>query len=229
MANYDYVLFDADNTLFDFDAAEHHALTATLTQFSLPVDESVRLQYHNINTALWAAHERGEIARETLVVERFAALSRHLNARHDPAEMNQFYLARLGEYAGLIPGAEEICRLLAHHCTLAMVTNGVAAVQHGRMARSPLKNYFSHLFISEELGCQKPEKGFFDIVFHSMGINASSRVILVGDSLSADIQGAMHAGIPSIWYNPKGLPLKAGIAPTYVATQYSTISSIVLD
>ncbi len=229
MANYDYVLFDADNTLFDFDAAEHAALTATLTHYGLPTDEAVRARYQDINAALWTAHDRGEIARDALVVERFAALLRHLDTHHDPVELNAYYLARLGEDARLLPGAEELCRTLAPCCTMAIVTNGVAAVQRGRFARSPLKALFPHIFISEELGCQKPEKSFFDLVFHAMGITSSSRTVLVGDSLSADIQGAVNAGIPSIWYNPRGLPVKGGAAPTYIAAQFSSISSILLD
>lgn len=229
MANYEYVLFDADNTLFDFDAAEHAALEATLAHYDLPGDDAVLGRYQAINAALWAAHERGEVSRDDLVVERFAVLLRELDTQLDAAALNTYYLARLGEDAGLLPGADALCQVLAPCCTLAIVTNGVGRVQRGRLARSPLKDLFSYLFISEELGCQKPEKGFFDQVFHSMGLTDLSRVILVGDSLSADIQGAANAGIPSIWYNPKGLPLRGDAVPTYIAPQFSSIRSILLD
>lgn len=229
MANYEYVLFDADNTLFDFDAAEHTALEATLAHYDLPGGDAVHKYYQAVNAALWAAHERGEVSRDALVVERFAALLGELGAQRDAAALNSYYLARLGEDAGLLPGAEALCQALAPCCTLAIVTNGVGRVQRGRLARSPLKDLFPYLFISEELGCQKPEKGFFDRVFHSMDIKDPSRVILVGDSLSADIQGAVNAGVSSIWYNPKNLPLRGNAVPTYIAPQFSSIRSILLD
>ena len=229
MPNYDYILFDADNTLFDFDAAEHAALTATLERYGYANDDTAREHYLRVNRELWAAFNRGEVTADFLLVERFAALQRLLGGGHDPAEMNAFYLDRLGEGADLLPGAEELCRALAPHCTLAIITNGVPAVQRSRIAGSPLDDLFPHLFISGEMGAQKPEWAFFQKVFHTLGITSTARTVVVGDSLSADIQGAANAGLPSIWYNPKGLPSGDGPQPTYIAAQFSTISAIILD
>ena len=229
MPNYDYVLFDADNTLFDFDAAEHAALAATLERYGYSDRDTAREHYLRVNRALWAAFNKGEVTAEFLLVERFAALQRILGGGHDPAEMNVFYLARLGEGADLLPGAEALCRALAPHCTLAIITNGVPAVQRSRIAASPLSGLFPYLFISGEMGTQKPERAFFQTVFHTMGITEPGRAVVVGDSLSADIQGAANAGLPSVWYNPKGLPPGSGPLPTHTAAQLSTISAIILD
>ena len=134
---YDTVLFDADNTLFDFDAAEAQALDLTLEAYGYPVDGRSRDCYLAVNRDLWERFDRGEVKREWLVVERFAALQRSLGGHHDPAEMNAFYLSRLAEAGCLLPGAEELCRALVPSCTLAIVTNGVASAQRGRFARSP--------------------------------------------------------------------------------------------
>ena len=229
MAKYDYVLFDADNTLFDFDAAEHQALTRTLEHYGLPFDDHARGRYLSINRALWAAFDRGEVAKDVLLVERFAALQRELGGSWDSAQMNAYYLARLGECAQLLPGAEALCRALAPHCTLAIITNGVSSAQRGRFEGSPLKGLIPYLFISGEMGCQKPQKVFFDRVFAAMGITDPSRAVVVGDSLSADIQGAVNAGLSSFWYNPKGLPLGDGPAPTHIMFRFSDISAAILD
>ena len=160
MPRYDYVLFDADNTLFDFDRAEENALHVTLAQFGLPVTEEAKGAYLSVNRALWARFDRGEVTREWLVVERYAQLLRALGRPGDPAAMNHAYLTHLGEGAFLLPGAEALCRALAPRCTLAIVTNGVAMAQRARFARSPLRDVVPWLFISEEVGASKPSPDF---------------------------------------------------------------------
>lgn len=229
MPKYDYVLFDADNTLFDFDAAERRALDQTLSHHGFLCDEATRSRYLTINRALWNAFERGEVEKRWLVVERFAALQRALGGTRDPEELNAYYLARLAECAELLPGAEALCRALAPHCVLAIVTNGVASTQRGRFFHSPLQHIIPHLFISDELGCQKPQKRFFDLVLAALSVSDSRRVIVVGDTLSADIQGAKNAELDCIWYNPKRLPRNGGPHPTYECYHISEISTVILD
>ena len=139
---YDYLLFDADNTLFDFDRAEERALQATLEFFGYPLDSDTRELYRTINRVLWRRLDLGEISRETLVVERFALFDRAMGGGRDAAALNRFYLDRLSEGAELLPGAEALCRSLAPRASLALVTNGVARAQRGRLARSALAGLF---------------------------------------------------------------------------------------
>ena len=225
---YDVVLFDADNTLFDFDAAEAQALDLTLAEYGYPVDDKSRNCYLTANRDLWARFDRGEVKREWLVVERFAALQRALGGHHDPAEMNTFYLARLAEAGCLLPGAEALCRALVPTCTLAIVTNGVASAQRGRFDRSPLKELIPWLFISEEVGYQKPQRQFFDAVLSAMSLPPSARIVVVGDSLTADILGAVNAGLDSIWYNPNGLSGRPDIVPTFEARSFDQVFQLIL-
>lgn len=225
---YDVVLFDADNTLFDFDAAEAQALDLTLAEYGYPVDDKSRNCYLAVNRDLWARFDRGEVKREWLVVERFAALQRALGGHHDPAEMNTFYLARLAEAGCLLPGAEALCRALVPGCTLAIVTNGVASAQRGRFDRSPLKELIPWLFISEEVGYQKPQRQFFDAVLSAMSLPPSARIVVVGDSLTADILGAVNAGLDSIWYNPNGLPGSPDIVPTFEARSFDQVLHLIV-
>lgn len=225
---YNVVLFDADNTLFDFDAAEAQALDLTLAEYGYPVDDKSRNCYLAVNRDLWARFDRGEVKREWLVVERFAALQRALGGHHDPAEMNTFYLARLAEAGCLLPGAEALCRALVPTCTLAIVTNGVASAQRGRFDRSPLKELIPWLFISEEVGYQKPQRQFFDAVLSAMSLPPSARIVVVGDSLTADILGAVNAGLDSIWYNPNGLPGSPDIVPTFEARSFDQVLHLIV-
>lgn len=230
MPRYDYVFFDADNTLFDFDAAELRALNLTLEEYGYPANKTTRDCYLTINRALWNAFDRGEAEKDFLVVERFAALQRELGGSQDPAEMNHFYLSRLAEGADLLPGAEALCRALAPHCTLAILTNGLSIAQRGRFSRSPLKEVIPYLFISGEMDCQKPQKIFFDKVFAALELPDTSRSVMVGDSLAADIQGAVNAGLDSIWYAPGGQhPDPEGPQPTYIARTFNDILSTLLN
>lgn len=229
MPRYDYILFDADNTLFDFDQAEHRALCQVLTAWGYPADGETCAKYYAVNRDLWARFDRGEVTKEFLVVERFAVLMRALGGSGDPAALNRAYIARLGEGADLLPGAEELCRTLAGHCTLAIITNGVSAAQHGRFERSPLREIIPYLFISEELGCQKPQREFFEIVLREMQIKDPARAVVVGDNLRSDIGGGRNAGLDTIWYNPGHAPAAPDQAPTWEVDSFSAIAHILLD
>lgn len=139
MPRYDYILFDADNTLFDFDLAERKALRRALEEHGYPFDDVTESLYLAINRALWHRFDLGTIGREELLRERFAVFSHVMGGQDDPLEFNRCYLDHLAEGNDLLPGAEELCAALAPCCTLAIVTNGVAVAQRGRFERSPLK------------------------------------------------------------------------------------------
>ena len=220
---YDYLLFDADNTLFDFDRAEERALRATLEFFGYPLDSDTRELYRTINRVLWRRLDLGEISRETLVVERFALFDRAMGGGRDAAALNRFYLDRLSEGAELLPGAEALCRSLAPRATLALVTNGVARAQRGRLARSALAGLFPYVFISEEVGWQKPQREFFSHVCSAMAIRDRRRAVVIGDNLVSDVQGGLQSGLDAVWFNPNGLPNPTQVRPTWEARSFSAL------
>lgn len=228
MPRYDYLLFDADHTLFDFDAAEVRALRATLQAYGYPVNPDTEELYRTINRLLWHRCDLGEIRREELVVVRFAAFLQVMGGDHDPAALNRFYLDRLAEGADLFPGAEALCRDLAPHCTLAIVTNGVASAQRGRFARSPLASVIPWVFISEEVGHQKPEPEFFRHVLSAMDIRDPARAVVIGDNLYSDIQGGINAGLDTIWYHPQGGENPTEIHPTHTVASYEELKRYLL-
>ena len=228
MPRYSYVLFDADETLFDFNRAENRAIRQTLSAHGLPADSEVVARYHTINQELWDRMSRGEVTREVLVLERFAVLLRELGRSGDPETLNRFYVARLGEGTDLLPGAEDLCRALAPHCTLAIVTNGVVQSQRNRFSRSSLCGVIPHLFISGELGYYKPQPEYFDAVCAALNIQDRRQAVIVGDSLNADILGGRNAGIDTVWYNPAGLPRDPAVPPTWEVPNYTELERILL-
>jgi len=200
------LLLDADDTLFDFHASEVEAFSQTLRQYGVE-PTPVRLhRYHEINQGYWKLFEQGRIEKPDLLTRRFADFFAELGLTPDPAEVNDRYLHQLSQTAILLPGAEDLCRRLhrAGHKQY-IVTNGTKIAQQGRMARSGLLPYLDGVFISEEIGCQKPQKAFFDAVFAAIGSPDKAQVLIFGDSLSSDMRGGRAAGITTCWYNPKGL------------------------
>ena len=229
MANFDFILFDADNTLFDFDRAEDEALRGVLTDRGYPTDEATRNLYLTINRELWSRLDRGEVTQDVLVVERFAAFTRAMGRKDDPVLFNRDYLDRLARGSFLLPGAEELCRALAPHCTLAIITNGVGRAQRGRFARSPLAEVIPHLFISEEVGASKPSPAFFEPVLRQLGVTRRERVLVVGDNLSTDIRGGLDCGLPTAWYNPGHLPNATPWTPIWEVDTYSRLKELILN
>lgn len=227
MSRYDTVLLDADMTLFDFHRSEREALARVLERYGLPRTREVIRDYGKINAALWDAFARGEIDQDFLGTERFAALMRLYGGDADPRQVNRSYELALGEEGWLLPGAEEFCRDLRElGLTLAIATNGLPAAQRGRYVRTGLDRYIPHLFISLELGAQKPQRAFFDRICAALGVTDRSRAVMVGDGLATDILGGNRAGMDTVWYNPAHLPLTGPARPTYTAGSYGEILAL---
>lgn len=199
---YHTILLDADDTLFDFKQAESHSLRNVLEKHLLSYTQSDLTFYQQSNDTLWKMLEQGLISRTQLQTTRFAPLLTRLGSDLNAAALNQEYLDTLSEAAFLIPEALSVCRSLSKEATLVIVTNGISRVQHKRLALSPLAPYISHCFVSEEIGYSKPRIEFFTAVFHKLGIQNTQGVLIVGDSLTSDIQGGINAGIATCWYCP---------------------------
>ncbi|MCD7761127.1 MAG: YjjG family noncanonical pyrimidine nucleotidase, partial [Clostridiales bacterium] len=204
---YDLVLLDADRTLFDFDRSELEAIRRTLADWGISPDERTVGRYLEINDGLWAACDRGEFPQPRLGRERFARLLDELGRTDtDPEQMNRDYLTRLGTLPYLLPGAEALCQRLYPVCKLVIVTNGLTIAQEGRLARSAIRPYISGMYVSEQMGCRKPELAYFQAVFAALGVDEAQkrRTALLGDSISSDIRGGIAAGIDTVLLNPSG-------------------------
>lgn len=225
---YSIALFDADNTLLDFTRAEHEALCECLSSRGLPTDEPTVKLYSTINDSHWKRLERGETTRARLKVERFADFFSAVGFEGDPTVMAEDYVAALSRQAHLLDGAVELIHALHGKCRLYIVTNGITSVQKSRFGACPLAPYFDACFISEEMGCAKPEKRFFDLVAVAIEGFDPSRAIVIGDSLSSDIQGGINAGLSTCWYNPKGIAAPAHMKINHTVTSLYEIKDIIL-
>lgn len=230
MAFYNCLLFDLDGTLLDFGAAEQAAIHNTLQHFELPDTQETVDAYLAINTALWAALERGEVRQEKLVVQRFEKLLAQLGAEGDAVQMNDYYLTQLSLGADAVPDAEDTLKELAEVATLAVVSNGIERVQTGRLERSGLGELMDAVFISGRIGAAKPARKIFDTALSTLGIENREKVLVVGDSLKADVAGGAAAGLATCWCNFADAPEPAdGPKPDHIIHHIDELLPIVME
>lgn len=227
--DYPILLFDADNTLLDFTKTEEHAFRETMQKHGYPYDTEVKRIYDTINHGLWKQFERGEITRDQVVFTRFGTLFEELGVNGDGAAFEREYQETLSAGSYLIDGALELLEILKKEegCQCYIVTNGVARTQHRRLEESGIVRYVDGIFISEEIGCQKPSNQFFDVVFAAIGDEKRKDALIIGDSLTSDILGGNNAGIKTCWYNPEGMKNKTQAVADYEIQCLSELYQIV--
>lgn len=213
--SYETVLFDLDHTLLDSDAS--HAVAHDQTMRSVGIDDPTAVfdTFDRINQALWRRVEAGALSPNVVKELRFAQLLDELGVDGDPVEMGDVFVAALTAHGELYRGAFDVLAQLAERSTLGLITNGIGAVQRGRLDRLGLTGTFATVVISGEVGRNKPDRRIFDIAFAALGDPDRSGAVMVGDNLGSDIQGGINAGIDTIWYNPSGARNRTGIEPTH--------------
>ena len=221
---YKFLLFDLDHTLLDFDAAEDVALTQLLKEEGVEDIQAYKDYYVPMNKSLWKDLELKKITKQELVNIRFSKLFSHFGIEKDGvylAERYQFYLAQQGQ---VFSGAMELLdSLIDRGYELYAATNGITAIQTGRMAQSGLAPYFNQVFISEQLQTQKPDALFYEKIGQQIAGFSKEKTLMIGDSLTADIQGGNNAGIDTIWYNPHHLENHTQAQPTYEVDSYQAL------
>lgn len=196
------VMLDLDDTILDFHKAERIALSKTIRDFGVEPGEDVLNRYHLINKAHWEMLERGELTREEVLTNRFAVLFRELGRQVDPVACARDYEGNLGIGHYFLPGAEEAVTELHKKYKLYLASNGTASVQHSRLKSANLYRHFDGIFISQEIGFNKPSKEYFEACFAKIPGFDPKKAIMAGDSLTSDILGGKNAGIATVWVNP---------------------------
>jgi len=227
MSKYTTFLLDADDTIFDFKAAAKAALEKSFTECSLPYNEEVYRAYMEINDNLWKRLERKEIDQTQLKKLRFTAVLERLGIAFSGEEMNEVYVKNLGECAVFFSGAEEFLFSLSQMGRIYIITNGFKAVQERRLKKFRIERFAKGVFVSEEVGCNKPDVNFLKYVAERVPDFSPAQTLIVGDSLTSDIALANAGEIDCVWYNPPQKPLLGGAKVNFIARSYDEVLSYI--
>ncbi len=201
---YTSLFLDLDNTLLDFNMAEKVAVKKVLEKHNLPCDDFAVKTYSQINRSFWERFERGEIQKSEIFEGRFKTFCETFNKTCDTATLSEEYVQFLSEGYYTVDGAFEILDYLKEKgYKLYATTNGLSTTQYRRIKESGLEPYFDKVFVSEDANHQKPEKEYFDFVIENIPEKDKSKILVIGDSQSSDILGAINSGFDSCWYNPE--------------------------
>ena len=207
------ILFDLDDTILDFKKAEERALSRSLEELGLPVSSEILQRYSVVNLEHWERLERREITRQQVLKGRFEQLFSEYGIQADPDAMQSRYENNLSEGHFFVAGAQELLKELQGKYRLFLVSNGTASVQEGRLKSAGISRYFEQIFISENLGVNKPSAEYFEACFQRIPYFDRSRTLIVGDSLTSDILGGKNAGIRTCWFNLRNRPEREDILP----------------
>ena len=221
---YKFLLFDLDHTLLDFDAAEDIALSQLLKEEGVVDIQAYKDYYVPMNKALWKDLEQKKITKAELINTRFAKLFAHFGIEKDGAYLAERYQFLLSKQGQTFPGVEDLLKkLISKGCNLYAATNGITYIQTGRLEQSGIAPFFKEIFISEKLHTQKPDAEFYEKIGARIPNFDKNQTLMIGDSLSADIQGGNNAGIDTIWYNPHHMENKTQAQPTYEVHSYKDL------
>lgn len=224
MKKYATLIFDADETLFDFKKSERIAFDQTSDDFKLP--SNYFSIYTAINTSIWKEFEQGEITQKELKVERFKRLADATEISFNAEDFANRFMKHLANASYIYPESHQILTQLKKHYKIAILTNGLKGVQTKRIGASEIAHLFDALIISEEVGYAKPDPRIFKLTLERVNTSDPSSALIIGDSLTSDIQGGLNSGIDTCWYNPEKKVNHASITPTYEIHQLSQLISL---
>ena len=214
-ANRKKILFDVDDTILDFQTAERNSITEAFHAFSLPVDETILRRYSEINLRCWEELERGTMSRGEVLVKRFEKLFAEMGVKASAALVQDRYEALLESGHYFIPGAPELLETLFPRYDLYLISNGNTRTQECRLKSAGIAPFFKGIFISEQIGANKPSRAFFDACFAAIPGFRREDALIVGDSLTSDILGGINASVRTCWFNPSGMPKRDDIRPDF--------------
>lgn len=209
------IFFDLDDTLLDFHQAERVALSKTLLEIGVNPTDCMLARYSEINAAQWRLLEEGKLTRAEVKVGRYRILFQEMGISCSPEKATAIYERFLGVGHYFIDGAEQLLTELYGKYSLFLASNGTLSVQKSRIASAGIERFFDAVFISQEIGADKPTAAFFDACFAKIPHLKRSETLIIGDSLTSDIRGGKNAGIVTVWFNPLSKDNHTDIFPDY--------------
>ena len=221
----EFLFLDLDDTILDFHKAERIAISKTIREFGVEPTEEILDLYHGINKWHWEQLELGRLTRAEVLVNRFGVLFEKLGKEVDAPKCAKVYEHNLSIGHYFLPGAEEAVAALSKKYRLFLASNGTATVQKGRMTSANLYRFFERVFVSQEIGHNKPSKEYFEACFAKIPGFDREKAMIVGDSLSSDIKGGINAGIKTVWVNPGHMDC-GEIRPDYEIEALSALEAL---
>ena len=201
------ILWDIDATLLDFLAAEKAAIRFCFSKYNLgECTDEMLARYSVINKKYWEMLERGEMSKADILVNRFREFFASEGIETEcEKEFNDSYQVALGDTICFRDNGYELVKKLQGRYRQFVVTNGTFVAQERKLRKSGIGELVEEAFISDLIGFEKPSIEFFDYVFEKIGEYDKNEVLIIGDSLTSDMQGGNNAGIVCCWYNPNHL------------------------
>lgn len=221
---YQWILFDADETLFHFDAFS--GLQRMFSKFGVDFTQEDFSHYQSVNQPLWIDYQEGRISALELQQTRFQSWAEKLSL--STAFINEAFLDAMAEICHLLPGADELILALKGQVKMGIITNGFTALQSRRLERTGLKDVFHPVVISEQVGVAKPDVAIFDYAFERMGTPDKNTVLMVGDNVNSDILGGINAGIDTCWLNTSKQAAPAGIKANYEVQSLDELKTLLV-
>lgn len=227
---YNCLLLDMDDTLLSFKESEKQSLTKVFEKYNIPATDENIQTYHDVNESLWKEFEKGKIKKHVLEKTRFQKFGQAAGVEITQSEqMNKDYRSFLSQSAILFDGVIEFLEDIEDHATIAIVTNGIEAVQQNRIKISGIDDFIDGLYTSEKVGAQKPNKQIFTSALKDLGIEKWDKVLVVGDRLQSDIKGGINAGLDTCWVNFSNEENTTNITPKYEVRDFTQLKNIILE
>ena len=220
-------LVDVDDTILDFHGASALALRFAFEENGIAWEEGLGSAFRSFNAGLWEALERKEITRAELIRERFPRFFKRMGMEEvDGYAVNRSFIDYISTHPIYVDGAENFLKELSKMGRVYLVTNGTTEIQKSRFDIANLWEKAEKVFISHQVGFDKPAKEYTDHVIKNIPNFARDNAVWIGDSLSADIKAANDAEITSIWFNPKKKSLSGEVKPSYIAESFEDVLEI---
>ncbi len=223
---YKTILFDIDDTLIDFDIDQKTAFKEAVKKIGYVCNDKMYEDYNKINLSMWEELNLGKMTLNEVFVNRFSVFFKKYGIKYDELEFNKILTDMFQKTGTLIKGVKETLDKLVNNYELAVISNGPKDQQYHRLKNADISKYFSKFFISEEIGYNKPDKRFFDIVFKNIDNKEKSKILIVGDSITSDIIGGKQVGVDTCLYNIRNKENKTNIKPEYEIENFEELLQI---
>lgn len=220
------ILLDVDNTLIDFNKSAEWSIRKCFEEYNLRFTDEIMPTFHRINDMVWHRLEKGELTKPELHRIRWQTIFNELGIKEDGPTFEQKFMEYVPQAGIPVDGAKKLLEYLSENYIICYASNSSKGQQDIKLTKADMLKYAKHLFISDEIGFAKPAKEFFDACMERLNNISKEEVMLIGDSLTADIAGGVNYGIKTVWFNFKKESIPKDIKADYIVNDLSEIKQI---